>query len=352
MPVPDAASVELHCGVQLALAVHPDLKGQFEFELQGGPQSEADMSAAMDQSAPQMVNPMASQGGNLAPQSGGTQLDDCELRISAPGYQPISKTVMLNTPGVGGLNLGTVILEPLVNAGAEVSVSMLLVPANARKEFEKGENDIRQNKLPSATRHLQKAVAEYDKFAAAWDALGRLYFMGHQNGQASAAYSKAIAGDPKFVPSYVDLAQLQYGQGQFENAADSAGKALGIAPGFVPASYIAAAADLRLNRLDAAEQNARIAERGPHEQIPQVPLLLADILMAKRDYAGALTAMQAYLNDSPQGQFAAEVRSRMPEVQKLAANATVAPPSAAQNQPPAPAAPAPASAASPNSPTR
>lgn len=320
MPVPYSASVELRCGVQLVLAVHPNVKGQFDFNLQGGPQSDADMSAAVDRSAPQTINPSESQGGNMMPEPSGRELDDCELRISAPGYQPVSKVVMLNTPTVGGLNVGTVVLTPLSGAAAEVSASMLLVPAKARKEFEKGENDLRHNKLPSAQGHLQKAVAEYDKFAPAWDELGRVYFTNHQNDQAGQAYAKAIGADPQFVPGYVDLAQLQYEEGQFGNAAESAGKALALSPGLVPASYIEAAADLKLNRLDDAEKSARLAERGPHREIPQVSLLLADILMAKREYAGAVTEMQSYLKDYPQGQFAAEVRSRLPEVQKLAAD--------------------------------
>lgn len=322
VPLPNTASVELRCGIQFVRAVHPDSHGHFEFNLQGGPLSaNEDMSAAINPAVQQSANPnlMVSQAAGTGSNYNGATLDDCELRVSAPGYRPLSKIVMLNRPEVTGLNTGTLVLMPLVNTpDATVSVSTLLAPANARKEFKKGQSDIRHNKLASAARHLQKAVAEYDNFAEAWDALGTVYFTQHKNEEAGRAFSKAIDADPKFAPTYVNLAQLQLQKGQFEDAAGSAGKALELIPGSVPASFIQAVADFKLNHLDAAEKSARVAERGPHQNIPQVPLLLADILLAKHDYAGAVAEMQSYLKDYPKGRFAPKVRSRLPEVQKLA----------------------------------
>jgi predicted Zn-dependent protease len=317
--VPKSTSVELLCGMNPVKAIHPDLNGNFQFNLQAGPQSDADFSAAVGPSMKQPISPMDSTNAAAGPGGFAGPYSDCELRVSAPGYQPLSKVVMMRTANVGGLDVGSLVLTPLAREqGPTVSVNSLLAPKNARKEYDKAEKDIRGNKLPSAVRHLENAVAEYDKYAAAWNDLGRIYLTQRQNDQAGHAFSKAIAADPQYLPPYVGLAELQLQDAQYEVAAETAGKALALSPGLVTADFIRAAADFKLNRLDAAEKSARDAEHGAHQNIEQLHLLLADILLAKGNYPGAADEMRAYLKEYPQGEFAAKVKDRLPEIEKLA----------------------------------
>jgi len=341
--LPESTSVELDCATQYVKAVHPELNGAFQFDLRAYQQTDEDMSAAVNPESGQGMAPM--QPGNAPVNSGiAAALSDCDLRISAPGYQPVSKFVDMRTGDVGGVNMGTLVLSPVfVEQSTEVGVNSLTVPKNARKEYERGEKDLRRNDLKSATNHLEKSVAEYGKFAAAWNDLGRIYMTTHQNDKATQAFTNAIAADSGYVPPYLNLAQLQIQNGQYASAADTASKALGVQPGLPSASYLEALADFRLNRLDAAEQKAREAERGPHQNIPQLHLLLADVLLKRFDYSGAAQEMQAYLKEFPNGQFVAEVKTHLPQVEDMAARETaqVAGP---QTQSPPPSAAAPAAA--------
>ena len=305
--LPESTSVELNCESQLVRAIHPQLNGTFQFDLRAVLQSNPDMSAAVEH---QDISLTSSQ-----------KTPDCDLRVSAPGYQPVFKIIEMHDGDVRGVNVGDVLLTPmLIDSESSVTVTSLLVPKKARKEFEKGENDLRHNNLPSAALHLEKAVAEYDQFAAAWNVLGRIYVTERQNDRATEAFSKAIAADPHYIPPYISLADLQLQESQFENAAATAGRALAVSPGLAPAGYIQAVADFKLNRLDAAEQSARAAERGPHQNIPQLHLLLAEILLRKNDYSGAAEEMRSYLKEFPNGKFVSEVKSRLPDVEKAAAD--------------------------------
>jgi tetratricopeptide (TPR) repeat protein len=340
--LPESTSVELDCATQYVKAVHPELNGTFQFDLRAVQQTDEDMSAAVD---PEDGEGVAIGPGNASTAPGvSAAFSYCDLRISAPGYQPVSKFVDMRDGDIGGVNIGTLVLSPVfLEQSSEVSVNSLMVPKNARKEYEKGEKDLRRNDLRSATNHLEKAVADYKNFAAAWNDLGRIYMTTHQKDKAAQAFSNAIAADSGYVPPYLNLAELQIQNGQYADAASTAEKALGVHPELPSASFLEALADFKLNRFDAAEQNARQAERGPHQNIPQLHLLLANLLLRKNDFSGAAQEMRAYLKEFPNGQSVAEVKTRLPQVESLAAR-EAAQPAAPQAQPGSASAPAPEAA--------
>jgi tetratricopeptide (TPR) repeat protein len=167
---------------------------------------------------------------------------------------------------------------------------------------------------------LEKALALYDKYAAAWNELGRVYAIGHQAGKARQAFENAIAADPQYIPPYVNLAASELREGQYESALATAGKALELDPGAEVAEFIQAAANFKLNRLDAAEKSARDAEDRPHRNIPQLHVILAEIFLRKHDYSNAVAEMRAYLKESPRGEFAAAVKKTLDQMDKSAVN--------------------------------
>lgn len=328
--LPPSTSVQLQCGSQFVKAIHPAVNGTFQFNLQGGPQGDEDMSADVNPSPDAAMSPLDPRGMSVAPGPSSRQLMDCELQISAPGYQLLNKTIVMQDAGIAGVDAGEIVLSPLlVDQGAAVSVTSLLVPKKARKEFDKGENDFRRKNLPSAAKHFEKAVADYQQYAVAWNELGRIYVIDKKNDDAARAFGKATAADPQYIPPYISLAELQLQESQFETAAATAGKALVVSPGLASAGFVQAIAYFKLNRLDAAEKSARAAETGPHQNLPQLHLLLTDILLRKSDYSGAAAEMRAYLKEFPNGQMADKVKSQLPEVE---ARAAIQP-----SQPPAPA---------------
>lgn len=314
--LPLSTSVTLKCGAQVLQAIHPDPSGNFQFNLGAGAiTADLDMSAANG-------TPISQESGHMRSREtdryAGIALLSCELDVSAPGYLPLSKPIILNdSADIGGLDSGSLILRPVapIQTGM-VSVTSLLVPKNARKEFEKGDQEAHSNHLASAIEHLKKAVAEYDKYAAAWNALGRIYSTNHDSQPARAAFEKATIADPKYIPPYVGLAAVELSDGKYQSALEAAEEALTLDPNVTLAAFIQAAANYKLNRLDAAEKSGRDAERRPHQNIPQLHVLLAEIYMRKQDYLGAAPEMRAYLKEWPRGEFAGEMKKKLGDIER------------------------------------
>ena len=243
----------------------------------------------------------------------------CEVRVSAPGYLPYSNSIT-QLSEMGKIDVGTLYLKRLAGVPASsVSVTSLLVPDSARKEFEKAEQDTRSNNLKSATEHLEKAVAIYDKYAAAWNELGKIYTAGQEKEKARQAFEKAVAADPQFIWPYLGLAAMAIQDQDYESALERAGKALELDPSMNVASFLQALGNFRLNRLDAAEKSALAAEKGPHQSFPQLHALLADIYSQKQDYSEAAAQMRAYLKESPNGPFAPRIKTQLEQIEKSAA---------------------------------
>lgn len=320
-PAPESVSVALGCGIRPLQVIHTDLKGYFQFTLGAGPQGNTDFSASNDASMPAANNGMQSSGIGIG-QVGGSRsmLTGCDVEVTVSGYQPLSKTIT-ETADITGIDVGTLRLTRVAGVtGSSISVTSLLVPNGARKEFEKGEKDFQSKHLDSAAQHLEKAVGEYDKYAAAWNDLGNIYATDHETEKSRQDFEKAIAADPHYVPPYLGLAQLELQNQEFEPAVQTAGKALDLDPSIGTANFIQAAGNLKLNRLDAADKSAQMAEKGPHQNLQDLHAMHAEILLEKKDYSNAAAQMRAYLKEFPQGRFADQMKKSLQQIdQSMAA---------------------------------
>jgi TolA-binding protein len=314
-PAPEPVSVQLNCGMNLLQVIQTDLKGYFQFVLGAGPQGNANLSAA-DQTPINM--PGMSGGGypsSMGAYGGFGNLTGCELRVAVDGYLPATH-ILSGPPELTTMDVGTMRLTRIAGVqGSAISVTSMLVPSHARKEFEQGDKDARNNKFKSATEHLEKAVAEYEAYAAAWNELGGVYVSTHEPEKAREAFEKAMTADPKYIPPYVNLANLQLQAQEYENAVGTAGKALDLNPSIPLANYVQAVGNFKLNRLDDAEKSAQQVEKGPHQNLPQVYALLTDIFLMKNDYPNAATQMRAYLKAWPKGPFAPEMKKRLDQIE-------------------------------------
>lgn len=320
-PVPEPVSVALGCGIRPMQVIHTDLKGYFQFTLGEGTQSNMDFSASNNAPTSSAGNGTQSANGNLRQSSNSeTRLTGCEVRVSVPGYMPLVKTI--SEPGeITGVNVGTLHLARLSGAtGSSISVTSLLVPSGARKEFEKGDKDARTNHLDSATEHLEKAVAQYDQYAAAWNELGNLYSANKQTEKSRQAFQKAITADPHYIAPYLGLADLELQNQEFEPAVQTAGKALELDPSIGVADFIQALGNFKLNRLEAADKSAQAAEKGPHQSMQDLHALHAQILLQKQDYPDAAAQMRAYLKEFPQGRFSDQMKKDLQQIESSQGN--------------------------------
>jgi tetratricopeptide (TPR) repeat protein len=322
-PAREPVSVGLNCGASSLQVIHTDLKGFFRFTLGEGAQSNTDFSASNgDNSMSSLSRGVNFPGGFGGFSASGTSLTGCELQVSVPGYRPLVKTITPDASELGMIDVGTLLLTRIAGVqGSAISATSLLVPGRARKEFDKGDKEARSNHLKSATQHLEKAVAEYYSYAAAWYELGEIYSTNQETDKAHQAFEKAITADPKYIPPYVSLSALELRNQEYQDAVDTAGKAVELDPTITIAHFIRAVGNFNLNRLDAAEKSAREVEKRPHQNIPQLHVLLADILLQKQEYAKAAGEMRTYLKEFPDGQLAGEVQKKLDQIEKFAASA-------------------------------
>lgn len=316
-PAPESVSVELNCGMRPLQVIHTDLGGYFTFSLGSGFQSNMDFSASNE-------TPMSAGAGRMTPMGGiggiGRSLTGCELRVSVPGYHPLTYTLSQHSD-MGRYEVGTLHLRRIAGVeGSAISLTSLMVPSRARKEYEKGAKEARNNRPEAAKQHFEKAVAQYDQYAAAWSGLGKIYSANKDNDKAREAYQKAIAADPQYTPPYLSLATLELQAQQWDKAVETAGKLLQLDSSVAFASFIQAVGNYNLNRLDEAEKSAHEAEKA-HDKIPQVHALLAQIYLDKQDYSRAASQMRTYLQESPQGPFADQMKKNLEEIQNAQAEA-------------------------------
>jgi tetratricopeptide (TPR) repeat protein len=320
-PSREPVSVVLNCRTN-SLQIRTDLKGYFRFTFSEGVQSNADFSASNSDSLMSSVSRGVTFPGGIGELSAsGESLTDCELQVSVAGYRPLTKTITPEAGNLGMIDVGTLRLSRIAGVqGAAITATSLRVPGRARKEFAKGDKEARSNQLKLATQHLEKAVAEYEEYAAAWYELGTIYSTNQETDKAHQAFEKAIAADPQYIAPYVNLANLQLQAQEYENAVGTAGKALDLDPSIPVANYVQAVGNFKLNRLDDAEKSAQQVEKGPHQNLPQVYALLADIFLMKSDYPNAAAQMRAYLNEFPGGPLAGEMQKKLDQIEKLAAS--------------------------------
>jgi hypothetical protein len=316
-PVQEPVSVGLTCGMRSLQTIHTDSKGYFQFTLGAGPQGNMDLASTEQGPISSGIGMNFPSGGSAVGMGGSGgfgALTGCELRVSVAGYVPLTNTITgpgeMNTIDVGTLQLRRIAGVP----GSSISVTSMLVPKDAKKEFDKGAEDLRNKKLPSATQHLEKAVAEYDKYAAAWSELGSIYSAGNETDKARQAFEKSIAADAHYIPPYIGLGVLLIQNQDYEGAIDKAGKARALDTTLgVPAS-LHALGNFKLERMPAAEKSGLDAEKLPHPNFPQLHAMLADIFMVKQDYPHAAAEMRAYLKEAPNGPFAEQTKKNLAEI--------------------------------------
>ena len=274
-----------------------------------GQQSAASTPAPSDETAGSVPRPSA----------GDKAFVNCDMQARLPGYKSASVSLTNRGP-MDNPDLGTIVLRRIVPVeGQAVSVAALAVPKDARKAFDKGRRAVRANRLEDARQDFEKAASIYPQYAAAWCELGKLRIEGQQLEEARRLFETAIRADPKYLDSYLQLAALQAVARQWPELAETTGAALRLDPHQYPqAYYLNALANFNLRNADAAERSAREAERlDTGHRFPQSWLMLGRILEIRRQFVEAAAQLREYLRLAPRAPDAADVRTRLSQLEKL-----------------------------------
>jgi len=188
------------------------------------------------------------------------------------------------------------------------------IPARAKKEFELGLREQKDEKCDIRLTHLQKAVALYPRYGEAFTEIGRCYLQMNDLPAAERAFKNAARFSPGMYAS-ANLATFYVSEGRADEAQALIAPLLKKNP--TEGDLYAAMARIYFAKGQLKEAVAAGLEahsRG--HQSPDVHLLLAKIYEAQGNHGAELTQLLNYLDENPHGAAADQVRRQLEALQK------------------------------------
>ena len=307
-PAPPAV-VESRCSAVVRKEATTDKKGEFGFTLGEG---RSDLLADGGSS------------GSRSGSSGGSNVnwDDCVIIASLPGYasEVIYLSRIPSPSSASKVDLGVIVLHKAPD-GTTVSATSKKAPKDAVKAVDKGRDAAKNKKWEDAAKNFQKAVDLYPGYAEAWCELGKIQMQLKQPDEARKSLEESIKADDKYLPPYSALLTMESQSQNWKGVADITERLIELAPRSSPGVYfLDAAAQFRLQNLDAAEKRARegIKLDEGHTQ-PRLYEVLAEVQVARGNLADAADQLKLYLQFAPFAPDAASIRTQIGELESAAA---------------------------------
>lgn len=311
----DSASIQTVCRGQKHTETHTDMHGSFSFQFGGTPAPSSDTGFDAE---------TASGGNTLAGRPDRRNLQDCQLQAALPGFTSELVELAARFTGYEYADIGRIVLHRLSNVeGFTISATTAQAPPSARKAWEKGQQQQKQGKWDDAQKSLEKAVAIYPKFAAAWSELGRVQLQKNDPAAARHSFQQSIAADSKYVNPYLGLTQLAQRERNWQELVEVSDKLLALNPvSFPDVWFWNSLANYYGKNLAAAENSARRGlQADPEHRVPKLEYLLGMVLLKKPDYHDAAQHLRAFLRLTTQPTEVAEAQKQLDEIARLSANA-------------------------------
>ena len=329
-PPGEPVTIVRDCWGQRRPETYTDSKGRFSFQL--GARNSLAFADASTSPANDVFGGSRNSGGFGSPASTGTprvnafgrvDLSGCELRASLPGYR--SESIQLRHRSIfDSPNVGVIILHPLAKGqGISVSATSLAAPKQARKAYEKALKELRKKdpksrKPEKAIGQLEKAVAEYPEYAAAWSLLGRTRLSINDKEGAREAFDKATKADPKYLGPYIPLLRMELAEKRWAEVNLVSERLLSLNPHMTDVQYYRAVAAFNLGKMDLAEDLVLDIQSGEgSERFPGTHRLLGLIHARQGNFPLAATAYRDFLAAQPLGPVAKDLRRQLTEWEAL-----------------------------------
>jgi tetratricopeptide (TPR) repeat protein len=308
----DRAIIQSICKGQRHSEAYTDARGNFSFEFGRQRQEYADAESTSMGSV-QTITPQGVRSNSDRFSS------DCQLQAVLPGFT--SQVVELSRyPDEQVIDIGTIGVHRMQGVeGYTISASTAAAPPEARKQFQKAQEDEVKGKLENAEKKLEKAVSLYPGFAVAWVELGRLQAQFKKFDAARQSFARAISIDPRLTTAYQYQARIAFQQHSWEELVNLTNQLVKMnAVGFPEGWFYNAVGNFYLNRLEVAEQSARQGLKADvQHRVPKLDYLLAVLLMKKRDFSGAAEHFRAYLAHPANPTEAQQVQAQLADAERL-----------------------------------
>jgi tetratricopeptide (TPR) repeat protein len=173
--------------------------------------------------------------------------------------------------------------------------------------------------LAKARQFLERAVAEYPKYAAAWTKLGQVKAdLGDPDG-AVAALEKSVELDERYLAPYDALVWLYMAKRDWGHASELTKFVLDIHPADAKMRWYQDGCAYDSGRDDEAIELFREIQRDAEaaNQFPQTHLFLGLIYARRGQLAKAAADYKLYLEFAPEAPDAAAVRTQLNEWERL-----------------------------------
>jgi Flp pilus assembly protein TadD len=190
---------------------------------------------------------------------------------------------------------------------AFVSANDLAVPAKARKELMKADEQLEHRDFSKAIQTLNHAIRIYPAYANAYNNLGVIYARLGDRDREREALQKAISLDDHFAPAYLNLGRLDIATNDFRDAEMVLGKAASHGLANSIALVLLAYCEFMDQHFDDAIATSRRAHSMPGSH-SSVHLIAAQAFRQKRDRANVIAELEMFLKEEPIGQRADAAR--------------------------------------------
>jgi len=193
-----------------------------------------------------------------------------------------------------------------------ISVSEMNIPKKASAEMKKGMEAYAKGVMEAAAAHFEKAIAEYPRYARAYDKLGAIAMKSSDRAKARELFGKSIQADEAFLPAYVDLARLDLQDQDYAESESLLGKALALNPSMVEATALLATTEFANKEYDKALADVqRTHGLANHEQFAEVHIMAGKVLAVQNRRAAAIEQFQMFLIEKPDSAQGESVRKTL-----------------------------------------
>ena len=202
-----------------------------------------------------------------------------------------------------------------------VSINQMKVPGKARRLFEKAEQAFSKSRIDEAFGFVQKALICYPNYARALVLRGILNMQKGDDKDAQPDLEKAVQLDYSDDMGFVALASLYNNEGQFDRAQQTVDHGISLNPNSWQANMEMARAQIGKKDYGAALRSLDRAVSLAPPSMTLLALYRAQALIGLRDYPGAIGALQAFLEKSPNDANSEQARTTLVKLREFTASA-------------------------------
>ncbi len=197
------------------------------------------------------------------------------------------------------------------DGSATVSVARFKVPEKAQKEYEKGAEAFKKNKLDEAHKHIDKALSIYPNYAEALVIRGLLSVDANNMAAGEADLQAAIKADPSYGMGYIAMGAVLNQERKFADAKRVLQRGVALAPDSWQAYFELSKAAMGMSEYDAALKNVERAHGIVKNDYPPIHLIKAHALMGLKQYEHAVAELEQFLARDPQNPNAEYARNTL-----------------------------------------